>query len=61
MANQHSSLPSSTVDAQQDQDSMWALVVDGDEWDLHKGFRKTRVPRPQLDELQTPQDSIRLK
>ena len=57
MANQQSSLPSSTVDAQQDQDSMWALVVDGDEWDLRKGFRKTRVPRPQLDELQTPQDS----
>jgi threonine 3-dehydrogenase len=36
---------------------MWALVVDGDSWDRHKGFRKTRVPRPQLDELQTPQDS----
>lgn len=57
MANQQSSSPTSTIDPQQDHDSMWALVVNGDAWDRDKGFRKTRVARPQLDERQTPQDS----
>ena len=57
MADQQASSPISTVVPEQDQDSMWALVVDGDAWDQQKGFRKTRVARPQLDERQTPQDS----
>jgi len=57
VADQQASSPSPTVEAPHDQDSMWALVVDGEDWDQSKGFRKTRVARPQLDELQTPQDS----
>jgi len=48
----------STLTPEQEQDSMWALVVEGDAWDREKGFRKTRVARPQLDEQETPQDSI---
>jgi threonine 3-dehydrogenase len=38
-------------------DSMWALVVDRDTWDTTRGFRKTRVARPHLDEAQAPQDA----
>ena len=38
-------------------DSMWALVVDRDAWDRTRGFRKTRVARPRLDERQAPQDA----
>lgn len=38
-------------------DSMWALVVDRDGWDETRGFRKTRVARPRLDEHATPQDA----
>lgn len=37
-------------------DTMWALVVDRDAWDRTRGFRKTRVVRPTLDEHQSPQD-----
>ncbi len=37
--------------------SMWALVVDGDTWNEGRGFRKTRVPRPCLDESVQPQDA----
>jgi threonine 3-dehydrogenase len=37
-------------------DTMWALVVDRDAWDRTRGFRKTRVARPSLDEQRTPQD-----
>jgi len=37
-------------------DTMWALVVDRDAWDRTRGFRKTRVARPTLDELGAPQD-----
>jgi threonine 3-dehydrogenase len=36
---------------------MWALVVDRDAWDTSRGFRKTRVARPHLDERGTPQDA----
>jgi threonine 3-dehydrogenase len=38
-------------------DSMWALVVDRDAWDETRGFRKTRVARPHLDERSSPQDA----
>lgn len=38
-------------------DSMWALVVDRDGWDASRGFRKTRVARPHLDESAAPQDA----
>jgi threonine 3-dehydrogenase len=38
-------------------DSMWALVVDRDAWDATRGFRKTRVARPHLDEQSSPQDA----
>jgi len=38
-------------------DSMWALVVDRDAWDETRGFRKTRVARPHLDERHAPQDA----
>jgi threonine 3-dehydrogenase len=38
-------------------DSMWALVVDRDAWDRSRGFRKTRVARPGLDERGSPQDA----
>jgi len=37
-------------------DTMWALVVDRDAWDGTRGFRKTRVTRPHLDEVHAPQD-----
>jgi threonine 3-dehydrogenase len=37
-------------------DTMWALVVDHDAWDRTRGFRKTRVARPTLDEHHSPQD-----
>ena len=37
-------------------DTMWALVVDRDGWDRSRGFRKTRVARPTLDEHVAPQD-----
>jgi threonine 3-dehydrogenase len=36
---------------------MWALVVDRDAWDTTRGFRKTRVERPALDESRSPQDA----
>jgi len=36
---------------------MWALVVDRDAWDETRGFRKTRVARPHLDERHAPQDA----
>jgi threonine 3-dehydrogenase len=36
---------------------MWALVVDRDAWDTSRGFRKTRVARPHLDERAAPQDA----
>jgi threonine 3-dehydrogenase len=36
---------------------MWALVVDRDAWDSTRGFRKTRVVRPHLDEKASPQDA----
>jgi len=36
---------------------MWALVVDSDAWDETRGFRKTRVARPHLDERHAPQDA----
>ncbi len=39
-------------------DSMWALVVDADTWDRSRGFRKTRVARPVLDEQALPQDAM---
>jgi threonine 3-dehydrogenase len=38
-------------------DSMWALVVDRDAWDETRGFRKTQVARPRLDERSAPQDA----
>jgi threonine 3-dehydrogenase len=33
------------------------LVVDRDAWDTTRGFRKTRVVRPRLDEHTSPQDA----
>jgi threonine 3-dehydrogenase len=36
---------------------MWALVVDATGWKEGRGFRKTRVPRPSLDEGADPQDA----
>ena len=39
-------------------DSMWALVVEAAHWNGARGFRKTRVPRPQLDEQRDPQDAL---
>jgi len=45
------------TDSPETRDSMWALVVDRDAWDETRGFRKTRVARPHLDERQSPQDA----
>lgn len=45
-----------TTDPADTRDSMWALVVDRDAWDGTRGFRKTRVARPHLDETHAPQD-----
>ncbi len=42
--------------APESHDTMWALVVDRDAWDRTRGFRKTRVARPHLDEQHVPQD-----
>jgi threonine 3-dehydrogenase len=38
-------------------ESMWALVVEGATWDDQRGFCKTRVPRPHLDERNDPRDA----
>lgn len=45
------------TDSPATRDSMWALVVDRDTWDTSRGFRRTRVARPHLDEQQAPQDA----
>lgn len=48
-------LETETTDAR---DRMWALVVDGATWESSRGFRRTRVSRPRLDEQQAPQDAL---
>ncbi|MFQ5600038.1 MAG: zinc-binding dehydrogenase [Candidatus Krumholzibacteriia bacterium] len=41
-----------------ERETMWALVVDGDSWDHGRGFRKTRVARPRLEEMQSARDAL---
>jgi len=45
--------------APQTGEEMWALTYDvkDDPWDKTKGFRKTRVPKPRLDEENDPLDA----
>ncbi len=45
------------ADPTADRDDMWALVVDAATWDKQRGFRRTRVPRPVLDERAKPGDA----
>jgi threonine 3-dehydrogenase len=57
LSDSHSTSSSSTLEPGTARDSMWALVVEGDTWDTERGFRKTRVPRPTLNEQTSHQDS----
>lgn len=52
------SVPDLEADTAATPDSMWALVVEAAHWDGARGFRKTRVPRPRLDEQRDPQDAL---
>jgi len=49
--------PRLDADATASREPMWALVVDAPTWNERTGFRKTRVPRPVLDEKQNPADA----
>jgi threonine 3-dehydrogenase len=51
-----STAPSLDADLATGRDPMWALVVDAPSWSEQRGFRKTRVPRPVLDEQNNPPD-----
>ena len=57
MSDSQSTSMSTALEPAAARDSMWALVVEGDAWDRERGFRKTRVPRPSLNESSTPQDA----
>lgn len=54
------STPAPTLDPQRTEspDNMWALVVRADDWKGSRGFCKTRMPRPTLDETNRPQDAL---
>jgi threonine 3-dehydrogenase len=45
-------------DTTETRDRMWALVVDATSWDQGRGFRRTRVVPPRLEEKSAPQDAV---